>query len=130
MKKYVRNDKLVSLLMNPVKQLKYPDISDDNINMFKPVLFELFVKVREVVLVTTPTFGDDMYNFNLNRFLEDVLCSTLVPKSLKRIIIEDGRKKWLEAAFSDSKMKQSFVDQGWKTDLKDRMKLVCERLLL
>ena len=104
---YIKNEEFVSLIMNPVKEQKYSDISDDDVNIFKPVLFELFGKVREVVIYTSAAFGKVyVYSFNLDRFLKHVLCSPSLPTSLKRIEVDDEGKEWLEAAFSDS-MKQS-----------------------
>merc|ERR1712176_1726954 len=47
MKWGIENEDFVSLIMNEVK---YSDVSDNDANLFKPVLFELFGNVQELVI--------------------------------------------------------------------------------
>ena len=101
--------------MNEVKKQEHSDISDDDVNLFKPVLFELFGNVQEVVVVTAWV---GVYAFNLERVSQYAL-----PKSLKRMTFKG---KWLKDAFTDS-VQQSIHDQGWKAEYDEankKLKLV------
>ena len=95
----MENDDFVSLIMNEVKEHKYLDISDDDANMFKPVLFELFCNVQEVVIDAVG------YAFNLRR-----MAKFIVSKSLQRMTIWG---QWLKDAFTDC-VKLSLNNQGWR----------------
>jgi len=93
MDKGVKNNDFVSLVMNEVKRRSwYSDVSDDSVNLCKPVLFELFENVQELVVNTK--FGAGGYAFNLER-----LSQFAFPKSLTRITIEG---QWLKDAHTDS----------------------------
>merc|ERR1712176_1432899 len=96
----VRNKKFVSLVMNEVKERKYSDVSDDGVNLFKPVLFELFGNVQEMVVITAYKY---VYAFDLSRLLQYAF-----PKSLKKLSVKG---KWLEKALTDS-MRLSISGNG------------------
>ena len=106
---------IVSLVMNDVKvQKKCSDVSDNDVNLLKPVMFELFGNVQELVMVTTNVYDakGKSYAFNLER-----LSQYAFPKSLRTITIKG---KWLKDAHTDS-----FGERGWKAKLKgDELKLL------
>merc|ERR1711971_1349070 len=105
MKRYLKNEDLVSLVMNELKtQSEYSDVSDDNVNLPKPVVFELFGNLQELVIQAVT------YAFNLER-----LSQFAFPKALQSIII---RGYWLEDAFTDT-VKQRFKKQGWDMELEE-----------
>merc|ERR1712244_74465 len=99
----VNNKDFMSLVMNELKQREYSDVSDDDVNLFKPVLFELFGNVQEMVIDDEYGF----YPFNLER-----LSQYAFPEGLKRMTIKG--KGWLKDAFTDS-VEQSFIEKGWNT---------------
>lgn len=99
----IKNQDFVALVMNEVKGRTYSHVSNDDVNLFKPVLFELFGNLQELVLTSYTRGGP--YAFNLRR-----LSHYAFPKSLRRMRIE---AVWLRRAFTDS-VQQSFSDQGWK----------------
>ena len=131
---WIQNEAFVSLIMNPVKEQKYQEISDNDTNLIKPVLFELFRNVHELAMHTTAEEEDvdsdedsdeeeritaarnagmdsippREYSFNISRFAECVLRSA----SLKRLVINDEHSSWFEAALSDS-IKQRLIGRGW-----------------
>merc|ERR1712129_521185 len=86
---YIENEDFVSLVMNEVKYREYSDVSDDDVNLFKPVLFELFGNVQEMVITTFYV----VYAFSVER-----LSQYAFPRSLRRITIKG---KWLENASAD-----------------------------
>ena len=99
MDKRIRNY-FVSLIMNGVKEQEYSDVSDDDVNLFKPVLFELFGNVQELVV------SGSAYAFNLERLSQQYA----LPKSLRRMTIWG---KWLKDAFTDS-VQQNM--EGWEVE--------------
>merc|ERR1712129_429667 len=102
MGKYIKNVDLVSLIMNEMKmQKKYSDVSDDDANLFKSVLFELFGNVQELVI------DAHYYAFNL-----EWLSQFAFPNALKRMSING---EWLNDGFTDV-MKQIFNARGWKVE--------------
>ena len=110
------NKDFVSLIMNDVKKEDDFDGSEgDDVNLFQPVLFELFGNVKHVVV-------DDPYGqfpFDLER-----LSQYAVPKSLRRMTIKG---QWLVNALTDS-VHQSFEEQGWNPDFDEdewELKLSC-----
>ena len=110
----VNNKEFVSLVMNEVKAREYSDVSDDDVNLFKPVLFELFGNVQELVVKAED--GRDQYAFNL-----ESLAQFAFPKSLRRMNIKG---KWLEDAFTDS-VKQYYQERGWSAEcLRSDLKLL------
>jgi len=113
--KYVKSKDFMSLVMNEIKEQNSSDVSDNDVNLFKPVLFELFGNVQEVVLVTVSWRKD--YACNLER-----LSQYAVPTSLRRMVVEG---EWLKEAFTDS-VKELFIGRGWRVQL-DRNKLKLDR---
>ena len=102
MEKYIKNKEFLSLIMNVIKQRwEYSDVLDDDVNLFKPVMFELFSNVQELVIATR------WYAFNLERMSQYAW-----PKALTRMTIEG---MWLKDAFTGS-VKQAFNDHGWKAE--------------
>merc|ERR1712154_332393 len=85
----------VSLIMNEMKPQNYSDgLEGDDVNLFKPVLFELFGNVKHVVVDTGNIRHRDQFPFDLER-----LSQYAVPKSLQRMTIKG---KWLEDVSVDS----------------------------
>merc|ERR1712029_642645 len=97
----VENMDFISLVMNEVKVQEYSNVSDDDVNLFKPVMFELFGNVQEMV-VMTERFRY-MYAFNLDR-----LSKFAFPESLRSLTIKG---KWLKEAPTDS-----FGEKGWNVE--------------
>jgi len=109
----IQNVDFVFLIMNEVKEQKeqkeYSDISDDDANLFKPVLFELFGNVQELVI------DADEYAFNLER-----LSQFAFPSALKRMRITG---KWLKDGFTAA-MEQIFNERDWKVETFDERGLL------
>ena len=87
--------------MNPIKEQTHSEVAHDASNCFKPVLFELFPKLQEIVVYTTDEDGDVVFAMNLVKLLEDVICAAVIPRSMRRIIIKDGDQQWLEKVVSN-----------------------------
>ena len=95
-----------SLIMHPIQEqtLANAEASEMSTNFFKPVLFELFTNLQEIVLYTTfyPTV---MFAIDLIKMLDDVIDAASIRKSMQRIIIKDVDQLWLEKAFAENKDK-------------------------
>jgi hypothetical protein len=65
----LKNEDFVSLVMNEVKEREYSEVSDDDVNLFKPVVFELFGNVQEMVITAEYKYGG-VFAFNLERLLQ------------------------------------------------------------
>jgi len=110
MEERVKNKDFVSLVMNELKRRWYLADWDDDTNLFKPVLFELFGNVQEMVIDATGN-----YVFNLER-----LPQYAFPVSLKKMVIKG---MWLHKASSAAFIK----NKGWRVAFKNNKKLVFVR---
>merc|ERR1711971_430084 len=100
---YSENEDFLSLVMNEVTEREYSDVSDDDVNLFKPVLFELFANVQQIMIVA------DYFAFDLERLSQFVF-----PKSLKKVLIQG---EWLQDADVGAVMQQ-YDDKGWSGELR------------
>merc|ERR1712129_68537 len=60
-----------SLIMHPLREQALSEVSDDDerANYFKPIVFELFANLREIVLFTTDEGGDKVFAIDLLKML-------------------------------------------------------------
>ena len=103
----------MSLIMNEMKKgRKAADVSDNDINLVKPVLFELFRNVREVhINADTPCDSNiGGFAFNVQRLLAYDLS-----EALKVVIINGNDGDWLKDMLTGS-VKQAIADQGWRVE--------------
>ena len=53
----------IDLIMNPIQQQSYSEIADNDINIFKPLIFNLFKNLKEITIITG--WSSDVYSFNM-----------------------------------------------------------------
>ena len=97
---HIRSESLVDLAMYRVAVQDVSEIRNDNTNLFKPILFDLFPKLRQITINTADQTGQRKWAFNPLSLLS-ILNGAAVPESFETIKIEDrGENKWLTKAFS------------------------------
>merc|ERR1711951_35666 len=98
------SDEFVSSIMNEIKEQK--QCAGDDMNLFKPALFELFRNVQQLT-INAGGYGEE-YAFNLER-----LSQYAFPKWLRSMSISGG---WFKDAATDS-VKEAFNSRGWRFEL-------------
>ncbi len=94
-------------------------IDDNNINLFKPLLFELFPNMNEIIII-----AEGNYTFNIYNLLS-IIDSAILPKTFDRIIIKDPTGDWFESVFSDE-MRCKFVESNFFVELRKQELIICK----
>merc|ERR1711971_659929 len=117
----MKDRRLVDFVMHPIKEQRAEDISEDNTNTLKPLIFELFPKLQLLSIITT-----DNYYYALNllsiitafnlRSLLHIIDEAVLPSSLKSLVIKDGMGKWLHSVWNEE-IEQLYAQKGLHIEL-------------
>merc|ERR1712192_52268 len=116
----VKNKSFVDLIMHPLSEQGADDVSADDTNLFKPLLFKLFPNLTQITLATAWSW--QIYAINLLSLLS-ILHKAELPRALESIVVKDGRKHWLKSAFC-VETQQLFAAKGLAMQWDDKEHLV------
>merc|ERR1719334_2730839 len=113
----MKDRRLVDFVMHPIKKQGLDDISEDNTNIIKPLIFRLFPKLTQLTISTSTE--DNIYAFNLRSFLS-VLSDAEIPERFETFqIVDDEVDKsggWLKSVLCED-IEKEFAAKGWSIKL-------------
>merc|ERR1712154_238705 len=99
---------------HPIKKQRVEDISEDNTNILKPLIFELFPKLQQITVVSSSLYR--CFAFNLLSLLS-VIDETVLPASLSSLVIKGTRPdksgEWLKSVYCDESAEQFAAKNLW-----------------
>ena len=97
------------------------DVPDDNTNIFRPFLFEVFPNLVELVVWSDKWGG---YALNLLSLLS-VLDAAVIPRSFKVLKVYDSGGKWMKRAFEAiPDIKKQYDDKNWDIEIEKEGKWI------
>ena len=101
--RHVQNSKFLELFLYPMHEMQDPSDLKEDVNVFRPILYNLFPNLESVTFLTSYR-GFPTYALNAKSLLK-VLDVPYRTASFSRVIILDGMNKWWQTSFSSDMQK-------------------------
>ena len=114
---------LTDFVMHNIKMQYVANIPDDDTNVLKPRIFELFPNLQQITIDGTSIEGTDGTSFGFNLLsLLSVLCDAVIPASFETLVIKDAERYWLKSAFS-KEIRREFAYKKLRIELRSKKRL-------